>query len=220
MSSKINGKRCNDPEYISKIVRLCDNSMNKFYRKNEVIFSENSCSAGVCYIISGKVKLFKTVSNKRKQIVRFASKEDILGVKSAITGQPNTVTAAAIEDVMVCVIPRGNFLNLLAKTPDLAYYLIDCLSSSLIEVESRTISIAQKSERERLAEALVQISEKFQSDEIRLLKSDLVDFTHIGKSMLKDHLHRFKANRLIAMNSERIKILDKNGLRQMANAIA
>jgi CRP-like cAMP-binding protein len=108
----------------------------------------------------------------------------------------------------------------LAKTPDLAYYLIDCLSNSLLEVENKTLSITQKSERERLAEALVQISEKFQTDEIRLLKSDLVDFTSIGKSQLQDHLNRFRTNRLIALNSERIKILDKNGLKQMANAIA
>jgi CRP-like cAMP-binding protein len=220
MNSIIDSKRCNDPDYISQIVSLCDNSSTRFYRKNDMIFSEKTNSKGVYYIISGKVKLFKTNINKRMQIVRFASQGDILGVKSAITGHNNSVSATAIEDLLVCVIPKDSFMDLLASTPDLAYYLIDCLSNSLLDVENRTLSIMQKTERERLAEALVQISDKFQSNEIRLLKSDLADFTSIGKDELRGFLINFRDHKLIALNSERIKILDKNGLRELAHVVA
>lgn len=220
MKAIVDSKSCYDREYISKIIGLCDNSRNRFYKKNAVLFSENAQAEGVIYINSGKAKVYKTGFEGKKQIVRFASKGDILGVKSAISGKDYNVSATALEDMMICFIPKDNFLELLVKTPDLAHYLIDCLSKSLQEAENRNISIIQKTERQRLAEALLQISEKFHSDEIQLLKNDLVRYTSIDRNLLTNCLKSFRDRRLINLNSQRIKILDMAGLQKQANVPA
>lgn len=217
MKAIIDSQRCNDQDYISRIIGLCDDSRDSFYRKNAVLFQEGNPVEGVLHIKSGKAKIFKTGSGGQKQIVRFVSKGDIIGVKSAITGEKHSVSAIALEDMMVCFIPRDDFLALLLKTPDLAFYLVDCLSNTLQEAERRSISLMQKNESQRLAEALLQISTKFDSDEIQLLKNDLAGYTSIGRKPLTNCLRNFRKNKLIALNSERIKILDMEGLEQEAN---
>jgi len=217
MKAIIDSKYCNDQEHISRIINLCHDSRDRYYSKDKILFAEGSRVEGVIYIKSGKAKVFKNGSNKKELIVRFVSEGDIIGVKSTITGEMHTVSAIALDEMQACFIPRENFLILLAHNPDLAYYLINCLSNTLQEAERRNFSIIHNTERQRLAEALITISEKFHSDEIHLLKNDLVGYTKLKRNYLTKYLKSFREHKLIAMNSERIKILDEMRLRGIAS---
>ncbi len=211
---------CFDESRIADILRLCNNQKNKFFKRNENIFVENSKPTAVYYLRKGKVKIFKKGNNGSNQIIRFVSPGDLFGIRSIITHENHTTSVTAIEDSMICKIPIEDFLELLEEKPELSYCIIDCLNKLLIEAENRNASIVLKSERERLAETLLIINKKFGSDTIKLLKKDLVDYTNIKRDKLTAYLHKFSENRLIAFNSERIKLIDINGLRDLAKLSA
>ncbi len=217
MKTIVDSKYCNDQDYIAKIIGLCDKSCDRFYRKQAKLFSEGTLAEGVLYIRSGKGKIVKTGPDHQEMIVRFVSEGDIIGLKSVITGENHSVSASAMEDMVVCFIPKDDFHALLVSTPELAGYLINCLSLSLQEAERRSASMIYKNDRQRLAEALLQISGKFRSDEIQILKNDLAGYTCLSRKYLTNCLRIFRESKLIALNSERIKILNINGLRDVAN---
>ncbi|MCD4772352.1 MAG: Crp/Fnr family transcriptional regulator [Bacteroidales bacterium] len=211
---------CFDESRIADILRLCNNQKSKFFKSNENIFDENSKPTTVYYLREGKVKIFKKGNNGSDQIIRFVSAGDLFGIRSIITGTNHTTSVTAIEDSMICRIPIEDFLELLEEKPELSYCIIACLNKLLIEAEKRNESLVLKSEKERLAEALLVVYKKFGSETIKLLKKDLVDYTNIRRDKLTRYLHKFSENRLIAFNSERIKLIDINGLQNLAKMSA
>ena len=211
---------CFDESRIADILYLCKNRKNKFVGKSENLFLENSKPTGVYYLREGKVKISKKGRNGVEQIVRFVAPGDLFGMRSVISGENHKTSVTAIEDSMICKIPTKDFLQLLEEKPELSFCIIDCLNKLLIEAERRNASIVQKSEKERLAETLLIVSKKFGSNTIKLLKKDLVEYSDIGRENLTMYLRKFNENRLIAFNSERIKLIDINGLQNLAKLSA
>jgi len=213
-------KICFDESKISDILCLCKNRKNEFVEKSNNLFQENSKPTGIYYLREGKVKIFKKGNNGVEQIVRFVTPGDLFGMRSVILDENHKTSVAAIEDSIVCKIPTKEFMRLLEEKPELSFCIIDCLNKLLIEAERRNISIVQKSEKERLAETLLIVSRKFGSNTIKLLKKDLVNYSNIGRENLTMYLRKFNKNRLIAFNSERIKLIDINGLEVLAKMSA
>ncbi|MCF8298363.1 MAG: Crp/Fnr family transcriptional regulator [Saprospiraceae bacterium] len=211
---------CFDESKIKDIISICDNRTNTFIRKNENLYLENSKPEAVYYLREGKVKIFKKGINGKNQIVRFVSSGDLFGLRSIITGKNHSSSVVAIEDSNVCEIPIPSFLEMLKNNPDLSYCIIDCLNKQLIEAEQRNLSIIHKTEKERLAETLILVYNKFGSETINLLKKNLIDYTNIDRNKITKYLHDFSENQLIAFNSQRIKLKDIKGLKDLAKISA
>lgn len=201
---------------IDDILKLSENKKYKFYKKYQVIFSEHTKPLGVYYLKEGRVKIFKTDYKGKEQIIRFASPGDLLGIKAIIAEKNHITSATALEDSIVCLIPGKDFLKLIKENTDLTYSLIKILCELQKETDNRIISAINRSERERLAEALLILSKKFNSENINILKKDLANFSIIESDKLKHYLYELKEKKLISINSQRIKILDETGLKKLA----
>ncbi len=201
------------------ILKLSKNKNFKFYKKNKILFSENTKPLGLYYLIDGKVKIYRNGHKENGQILRFALPGDIFGMNEIFTGNNYITSSSAIENSFVCLIPTEDFIKLIKNNSDISYYLIYILCNIKKEIYNKTISIVQKSEKERLAETLLILSNKFCSDTINILKKDLANFSYINKNKLKPYLSEFKEKKLINLNSERIRIRDVKGLKKMAKVL-
>ena len=149
---------------IYDILKLSKNKDFKFYKKNKILFRENTKPLGLYYLIDGKVKIYRNGHNENGQILRFALPGDIFGINEIFTGNNYITSSSAIENSFVCLIPTEDFIKLIKNNSDISYYLIYILCKLKKEIDNRTISIIQKSEKERLAETLLILSNKFNSD--------------------------------------------------------
>lgn len=140
---------------------LGEEKRNNVFKKGGVVFYEGNRSHGLFCIFSGKIKLHKLGEDGREQIVRFATKGDVLGYRSLLGSEPYSTTATAIEDSAVCYIPRDKFLETLDNNRDLSLKAIQLLSRDLRDSEERLISITQKKVIERISEALLILKNKF-----------------------------------------------------------
>ncbi len=208
---------CFEKFKINDVVTLCNNKDYKFYKKNQIIIKENTPLTRLFYLKQGKVKIFKTDKNKKEQIIRFANNQELLGVETVISGETHLYSATALEDLYLCTIPVETFFQLMLEKPEIYYCLIRSLSNILKEINNRNISIIQKTEIERLAEALIILYTKYKSDKIQLLKKDLATYTNIGKNQLRFYLEHLREEKTISFNSERIKITDADKLECIAN---
>lgn len=116
---------------------------------------------GLYFIRSGKVKLYKSSTDGKQQILRIAGNGDILGHTSLFSNEPYHVTAEAIEDSEICFLDKNAFFAFLRNDPSMAFKLLSRLSHELIYAEGKVLDLAYKSARVRFAEFLLMLKESF-----------------------------------------------------------
>ena len=194
------------------------------YRKGESIFEEKEPTTGVFCLHSGKVKVFKTGGEGKPHIVRFAKPGAVLGYRSLLSDEPYTVSATALEESVLCHIPKDTFITALEKDPKFALSFMEMMSSDLDHAEAQIIHLAQKPVRERLAEALLVLKKVYGTEngdnsplDVTLTREELAGVVGTAIETLVRTLADLKQERLIATDKKKIRILDMAGLIRVSN---
>jgi len=194
-----------------------------FYEAGQLVLHENSRVVGVYCLNSGKVKLYKVGNDGKEQIIRFATPGELFGYSSIIGSRHYFLTAEAIEDSVICFINENTFSDLKDKYPGMTKTLITALGNMLYEAEDRMISIAQKTVRERLAEALLTLCQKFHPEGckdgnvLNLSREDLANIVGSAIETTVRLLSEFQKGKLISIEGRKIILKDVSKLRKIAN---
>jgi CRP/FNR family transcriptional regulator len=82
-----------------------------------VILREGQKPGSILLLLEGKVKLSLNSIDGRRLIIGFASPGEILGLTSAVSGDPYEITAEAQFPCMISSLPRQSFLDFLLRSP-------------------------------------------------------------------------------------------------------
>ena len=194
------------------------------YKRKQIVFYEGNMPYGLHCIYSGKVKVYKTGSEGREQIVRIAGPGDILGYRALFANEPYSATAEALEDAMICFIDKNAFFPILAKNPGTALNIIKKLSVELREAEDKVKDFAQKSARERMAELLLMLQTTYGKKtskgpviDLLLSREEMADMIGTTQETAIRLLSEFKSDKMIDMDGRKITILDAPALSEVAN---
>lgn len=194
------------------------------YKRGQVIFSEGIPPTGLFCIHTGKVKVFKTGDEGREKIVRLAGDGDVIGYRALLTGTPSTVSAAALEESVVCCIPQDTFFKLVRSNGTFSMRIIELLSAELGRAEEQIVHIAQRPVRERLAEALLLLKKTYGTEDgdssalsVRLSREELAGIVGTAVETLVRAIAEFKKERLIGTDKRKIRILDLPRLIEIGN---
>jgi CRP-like cAMP-binding protein len=195
------------------------------YKKGELIFNESAIPMGVYCIVCGVIKLVSTNHDGKEQILRFAQPGDVIAYRALIADEPLVSSAVCLEDTVACFIPKNVFLNIIDENAAMSKELMKALSHELGVVEERVQSLAQKSVRERLAEALLFLHATFKSNTldsdviaITLPREDIANIVGTATETVIRLLSEFKSDKLIELDGKKIRILDKNKLEKISHA--
>ena len=208
------------PEEISQIT---DNRGWNLYTRDQHIFFQGTRPSGLFCIHKGKIKIYKLDTMGHEQIVRLATDGDILGYRALISGENYASFAAPLEDSLICFIPRSIFLELLTTNKDLSMRMMMRLSMELKTAEQRLAEMAQKPVRERIAEALLILKERFglQTDgktlNVRMKREDFAHLVGTSTETAIRFLREFKNEGLIEINGRDVQILQSDRLIRTAN---
>ena len=131
------------------------------YAKGQVVFHDGNSPFGLFCVYAGSVKVTKMGPVGREQTVRLARPGDLVGYRALFADEPYTATAVALEDSLLCFIPRAAVLSLLPRCPALALAVIRKLSQDLRVAEDWVRDMALMSARQRLAEILLMLQETY-----------------------------------------------------------
>jgi CRP/FNR family transcriptional regulator len=193
------------------------------YKKGQIIFSEGNRPAGLYCINSGRVKVYQTGEDGREQILRLAKEGDIIGYRALIGGDVYSASATALEDSVICFVPRIKFFELLRVNSELSNRLLKLLSHDLKEAEHRLVGLAQKPVRERMAETLLTLKQFYGTQEdgqtinATLTREEIANFAGTVTETAIRVLSDFKNEKLITLSGRKIKILDTKGLLRAAH---
>ena len=193
------------------------------YKKGERIFLEGNRPQSLFCINSGKVKVYKSGGAGKEQITRLAGPGDVIGYRAMISGENYSASAAALEDAVICEIPKPVFSDILKRSPELAMKLVNLLARDLRTAEQQMTALAQKPVRERLAEVLLSIKEAFGLEAdgktlaVTLSREDLGNMVGTATETLIRLLGELKLEKLIGLEGKKILLLNIPKLVQTAN---
>jgi len=204
---------------------LQDISFNKItetHKRGSVIYQEGNRMKGFYCVQSGIIKIYKTGIDGKEQIIRFAKPGDLIGYRSVIRNEPACTTTEVLEESVLCHIPTNMLLNLVKTNGFFAVELLKLTCKELGEANSYLTDIAQKTVKERLAEILILLEDEFGEDTVGILKisltrEELSNIVGTATESIIRFLSEFKNDGLIELKGRKIKILDKPGLKYIAN---
>lgn len=193
------------------------------FSAGDLIFKEGQFPTGMFIVSTGKVKIFKTGTEGREQILRFAREGDIIGYRSLLGRDHYHCSAMAIGEVQICFMPMDLILLLIEKNFHLGMRFMRQLALDLKHAEERTLQIAQKHVRERIAEALLLLVETYGFEEdritlsVRLSREEIAGIAGTVRETAIRLLSEFNAAGIIRLNGRKIVINDMNKLAGIAN---
>lgn len=191
-------------------------------RKKHDVFSEGNYPTALYLIRHGKVKTYKTNRDGRELITGLHGEGDYLGYLDLLENSHHRESATTLEDTELVVIHRQDFFALLYRNHEVAQKFLKLLSKNLAEKEEQLLKLAYNSVRKRVAEALVTLHERFQTQPesqvlIRLSREDLSSMIGASKETVIRTLSDFKDEKLIDITHTGIGILNLAKLQKMKN---
>lgn len=208
----------------SELSQLSETKSCFSYKKGQLIFHEGGKPTGMYCINSGKIKIAKLGSDGKEQIVRLAKPGDMIGYRALMADSNYSASAVALEDAVICFIPRSQFLALISQNIAFTSGLMKLISNALGEAEERMVQMAYKPVRERLAEALLLLQKTYQEREgsagpftIAISREDLASIVGTAKETTIRLLSEFKEEGLISAKGSSITILDQEKLYKVSH---
>ncbi len=215
---QLNSLKSLTPKELSKI-SACKTT--RVIKKGEVLFDEGEHINGIFCISSGVCKVSKMSPNGREQIIHLVNKGDFLGERSLIGDDVTNLKATAINDMEVCFIPRDEIINDLKQNPDFSLSVLKDMANSLKIANNLIVDMAQKTVKQRLAEMLLNLHEKFGNNiddilNIHLSREDIANIIGTATESAIRLLSEFKREEIISLKGKNISLIDIPKLKKIA----
>ena len=216
---KFNALRAMSKEELKAV---SDSKISRKIKKGEVIFEEGEKLNGVYCVRGGVSKLAKLSPNGKDQIVKLASKGEVLGQRSVVAEENSNLSATAVSDMEMCFIPKEAIVSTLHKNPDFTYEVLRHMAHDLREADDVIVNMSQKTVKERIAEALLYMMNNFGEDQdgylaLVLSREDIANVVGTATESCIRILSEFKKQGLIKTSGKRMAILEARKLQDLAD---
>jgi len=190
------------------------------YRSGAPVFWEGEQAAGLYYLHTGWLKVVKSSPDGREQVLRFLGPGETFNEVGVLADRPNPATAIALEDAALWLIERATIRRLLLTHPDVALRVLENMADRVTGLVQLVADLSLHSVEVRLARFLL---EQATGDEVVRRRwntqSELAARLGTVPDVLSRALRTLSDAGLIAVDRQRIQILDIPALRQRAQLV-
>jgi len=207
-----------------ELKQMANHKETKIIKKGEVVFKEGERLGGVFCVRDGVSKLSKLSDNGRDQIVKLATKGEILGYRSVISSEVTNLSATALEDMEVCFIPKTHIEEPLQTNPVFTNAVLKHMAQELKFADDVIVNMAQKTVQQRLAEVLIYLEDSYGVDNegylyLQLSRGNIADVVGTATELLIRTLTKFKKEGLVSTTGKRIKLENKKALHNIIEGL-
>jgi len=207
-----------------KLEEVSQNKMENRYAPHQLVFHEGNEVDSIYFLQKGIVKVFKNGAFNKDQIVRFSSDGDILGHRGFNSSGLYPVSAQTNTESSICDFSKEYFFKLLDEVPQLAINLMLVYADELNYEETKLRDMALFNVREKVAKSLLILVDRFGLDdggqinnaEI-LSRQDIAECVGLTSNQVTKVLGEFKQDQLIAINTKKITVLNKQELEKIVS---
>jgi CRP-like cAMP-binding protein len=204
---------------LDELKKIIYERKSRTFKKGQVIYYEGDKGNGLYLVVNGRVKTVKLAEDGRELMTGVYSADDYLGIHAMLSGEPYSDTATALEDSLLCLIPKEQLEQLLHVYPEVAREFIKLLANDIREKENQLLQMAYHSVRKKMAEALLRL-QKQQANEgttFKVAREDLAAMAGMATETVSRTLSDFKEEGLIEKTGSTITLMDVNRLAKMKN---
>jgi CRP/FNR family cyclic AMP-dependent transcriptional regulator len=207
-----------DDDTLNQISHL---GAQRSYPKETVILSENESGSDLYIIIEGKVKISRRSSDSKEVILSILSDSDFFGEMSVIDGLSRSANVVAMEDTVILIIQRSEFLELIHNHPEVGIALLQELTQRLRAADIKIKSLSLKDSDGKVATVILQLAEdmgmiKNGVVEIEKLpfQHDLANMAGTSRETISRTLSSFEKKGLIEHEGSKLRILNYNKFKE------
>ncbi|MGB0917078.1 MAG: response regulator [Flavobacteriales bacterium] len=198
--------------------QVTKNHRTKQYTLKEHIFREADAPIHLYFLNKGKVKTYKMNEDGKEYITGLYNSGDFFGYAALLEHANYAESAQVIDDSEVLLIPKEDFYHLMNSNTEVIGSFIKLLADNIHQKEEQLIELAYSSVRKRVANALVQVYEKYNSEgreefTISLGREDLASIVGTATETVIRALSEFKQDGYIESKGRDIHVLNIQALR-------
>lgn len=169
-------------------------------------------------VLSGVVKLTKTLSDGRQQIVGLQFAPDFLGRPFLAE---SVITAEAATDVQLCSFPRRAVERMMEQQPELEHRLLRQTLKELDQAREWMVTLGRKTAAEKVASFLLMIARNIDpaagparrgaAFDLPLSRAEIADFLGLTIETVSRQLTRLRGDGVIRIERNRHVIVDDVG---------
>lgn len=202
---------------LEELKKIIDERKDRLFKKKQVIYYEGDKGHVLFLVLKGRVKTVKACDDRELMTGVYAA-DHYLGIQAVLANEPYGDTAIAIEDSILCQLPKDNVEDLLNLYPDIAREFIKILANDIKEKEEQLLQLAYFSVRKRMAETILRLcGEDDQAKSFKITRQDLASMAGMAIESVSRTLADFKTEGLIEKKGSNICLLDPDRLRKMKN---
>ena len=201
------------------LTKLADIAVVKRYAKGETLFLADVPADGFYSPVSGRVKVFRTSPTGKEQILHVFGPGEAVGEVPVFEGGDFPAQCETVEPCEALFFPRRAFRDIIRDDPDLAMKMMAMLSQRMRILVNKIDDLALKETPARVAAYLLLLRSSQESDTFRLdlPKGQIALFLGTIQETLSRIFKRFTDEGLIELSGRDITILDRDGLKEVAN---
>ncbi len=190
--------------------------------RGQVVVKAGDVGQDLLVVSEGVLKLWKGLSDGRRQIVAFRASGDLVSMHRCNTPWP--VTAQAVSDCRLLQIDWEDLHRLTRRYPAMERALLDQASDEITNLQGRLLTIGCKSTEERLASFMLEFfrpsavpSSLTREIHLPMRRSEIAEYLGITTESVSREFSRLKRRRIIAMpRPSRVVVLNWHALEDLA----
>ena len=193
--------------------------VDQVFKRGQTIFTEGDDATGFYVGVTGRVKIYKLSFEGKEQILHIFGPGEPFGEVPVFTGQNFPANAQAMDESRIFFFPRESFIELIKNNPSIAANMLAVLSMRLRRFTHLIDDLSLKEVPGRLSAYLLYLSEQEKGTtdlELTITKSQLASLLGTIPETLSRIFGKMSKQGLIELEGPRIRILDKQGLEDLA----
>jgi CRP/FNR family transcriptional regulator, anaerobic regulatory protein len=191
-------------------------------KKGETLYRQGDTLQAVYGLRSGTLKTQTALSDGREQITGFHLPGEIVGL-DGIGDLHYQSTSLALEDTEVCAIPMADLESMARLLPSLQQQFHRILSREITQDHNHLLSLGSMRSEERLANFILNLAQRYslrgysgQEFNLRMSRDDIGSYLGMQIETVSRLFSRFSETGMVQINVRHIKILDVEGLNEIA----
>ncbi|GAA0371865.1 Crp/Fnr family transcriptional regulator [Bacillus horti] len=198
-------------------------TIQRSYRKKEIIFREASDKEAVYFIQRGLVKAWKTDENGNEHIICFLKPGDMFPHTGFFNQAPYPATTEAIVDTQLYAIPIQAFETLMMNIPEIAIKVMRGMGEKIAELQKKLQEMTGHDVNERAMLFLLQLAENNGTDKdgvihipLPLTHQDFASAIGTTRETANRFINQLRKKKVLQMDRRGLMILDLNTLKEQA----
>lgn len=188
--------------------------------RGATLFYEGDPGDQLYFIVSGKIKLGRTASDGRENLVAIMGPGEIFGEMALFDPSPRSTSATAVSETRLAGVKHDSLRKAMEKSPQISAQVLQALARRLRRTNENLADLVFSDVPGRVAKALLDLADRFgrpATDGIlvahELTQEELAQLVGASRETVNKALAEFVSRGWIRLEARAVVILDHQRLR-------